>query len=198
MASGGPSDEDRPSQHRRSPGALRTTVLAALVEQPGHGYDLTNRINRRLSPGLHVDARRVYEVLEQLEKEGLACCAEEQITDAPHRGRRVFAATERGRRMHEQILSERQPVALPRMNIHALVAFSAPEHAPALLSTLETYEKDCIQTQERALQGDNNSSTWRGRMIAATRAAAAEQLAAELRWIALERREIEAYLAAAR
>src|SRR5215831_11781124 len=105
---------------RRSPGSLRTAVVAALVEQPAHGYDLTNRLNRRMGPVLQADPRRIYEVLEQLEKEGLAHSTEQHAAGAPHRPRRVFSATERGRAAYAGWLGEREPVPLARADIYAL------------------------------------------------------------------------------
>lgn len=178
----------------RNPGPLRTAVVAALVEQPAHGYDLTNRLNQRMGPVLQVDARRVYEALLQLEKEGLAISVEEEAAAAPNRRRRVFSATELALATHEAWLRERQPLPVVRTNLHALIAFSRAEHAPQLLAMLEEYELDCMEMQERTTEPEVEGGSWRSRMIAAGRAAATEQLRAELRWIALVRREIEDHL----
>jgi DNA-binding PadR family transcriptional regulator len=132
-----------------SRGSLRKVVLVALVERPAHGYDLANRLRRRMGPMLPVDNRRVYEVLEALEKEGLASSVEEQVAAAPLRHRRVYSATALGRSTHAGWLSERQPLPLPGAGIHALVAFSDPADAPQLLEKLEEYELDCMEMQER-------------------------------------------------
>lgn len=183
---------------RRTAGSLRTAVVAALVEQPAHGYDLTNRLNRRMGPVLQVDARRVYEVLEQLEKEGLACSVEEQASGSPHRRRRVFSATALAREAHAGWLEEREPVPLVRADIYALIAFSRPEQAAVLLAKLEEYELDCIEMQEGSLELDVERASWRSRMLNVTRVAVVEQLQAELRWITRVRREIEEYLVEAR
>lgn len=183
---------------RRSQGSLRTAVLAALVEQPAHGYDLTTRLNRRLGPVHNVDARRVYEVLEQLEKDGLATCSEEHAASAPHRARRVFSATDDGRDTHAGWLADRQSPPLARADIHVLVAFSGPEQAEQLLATLEEYELDCIEMLERTGALEVQHASWRSRMIGLGRAAVAEQLQAELRWITRVRREIEEYRALSR
>jgi DNA-binding PadR family transcriptional regulator len=180
---------------RRTPGSLRTAVLAALVEQPGHGYDLTMRLNRRMGPALEVDPRRVYEVLEQLEKDGLASSVGEPSALAPHRPRRVFTATALGREIHAGWMLEREPPPLVRADIYALLAFSGPEQAQQLLAKLDEYELDCIQAQERAAGMGVERASWRSRMIGATRAAVTEQLQAELRWIVRVRREIQGYLA---
>jgi DNA-binding PadR family transcriptional regulator len=182
---------------RRSPGSLRTAVMAALLERPAHGYGLTNRLNRRMGPILQADARRVYEVLEQLEKEGLATSVEEQAAAAPHRRRRVFSLTVLGRSTHSGWLRERQPVPLLSADIYALVAFSDPAEAAQLLEKLDEYELDCMEMQERPTEEDLGRASWRSRMIGVTRAAVSEQLQAELRWITRVRREIEEYLAQA-
>lgn len=180
---------------RRGAGSLRTAVVAALVEQPTHGYDLTNRLNRRMGPMLQVDSRRVYEVLEQLEKEGLAGSVEESAAGASHRRKRVFSATALGRAAHEEWFHQREPVPMVRADIYALIAFSDPEHAPLLLAKLEDYELDCMEMQERAVEAEMGRASWRSRMLNATKAAVAEQMRAELRWITRVRREIEEYLA---
>jgi DNA-binding PadR family transcriptional regulator len=177
----------------RTPGSLRTAVVAALVEQPAHGYDLTNRLNRRMGPVLQTDTRRVYEALEQLEKEGLACSVEELASGAPHRRRRVFSATELGRRTYVDWFHEREPVPLARADIYALIAFSGPEQAPQLLAKLDDYELDCMEMQESALDTDVVRASWRSRMLHMTRVAVTEQLQGELRWITRVRREIEEY-----
>jgi DNA-binding PadR family transcriptional regulator len=183
---------------RRTPGSLRTAVLAALVEQPAHGYDLTNRLNGRMGPALQADARRIYEVLDQLEKEELASSVEEQAIEAPHRRRRVFSVTALGRQVHADRLRERQPVPLVGADIYALIAFSGPEHAQRLLDMLDEYELDCMEMQEHAVEAELERGSWRSRMLNMTRAAVSEQLQAELRWITRVRREIEEHLGEAK
>jgi DNA-binding PadR family transcriptional regulator len=194
----GTVEGSEPFRRRGSAGSLRTVILAALVEQPAHGYELTNRLNRRMGPVLQTDARRVYEVLEQLEKEGLACSVEERASGAPHRPRRVFSATSLGGRTHAGWLGEREPVPLVRADIYALIAFSDPKQAPQLLAKLDEYELDCMEMQERAIEADVERASWRSRMLNVTRAAVSEQLRGELRWITRVRREIEEYLVQAR
>lgn len=150
-----------------------------------------------MGPALEVDPRRVYEVLEQLAKDGLVSSEEERTDEAPSGWRRVYTATLLGHETHMGWLREREPVPLARADIHALVAFSTPEHAPELLSKLDEYELDCIEMQERAVGTDVRPVSWRGRMLSMTRAATSEQLAAEIRWIKMTRREIEEYRAEA-
>jgi DNA-binding PadR family transcriptional regulator len=183
---------------RRTPGALRTAVLAALVEAPGHGYDLTNRLKRRLGPLLPADSRRVYEALEQLEKERLIHPSEQREALSAHRPRRVFSATPSGHELHAAWLGEREQAALTHADVYALVAFSAPEHAPLLLAKLDECEADCIELQQEIDEVELDRGSWRSRMVNVTRAAVSERLQAELRWIARVRREIEEYSSEAR
>jgi DNA-binding PadR family transcriptional regulator len=185
--------QPRERGRRRTPGSLRTAIVAALVEQPGHGYDLTNRLNRRLGPVLQADHRRVYEVLEHLEQDGLVTSEEVQVAAAPHRRRRVFQATALAQATHAAWLSEREPVPLARADIYALIAFSGPEQAPQLLAKLEDYEMDCMQMQESMEETEVQQASWRSRMLNMTRVAVMEQLQAEIRWITKLRREIEEY-----
>jgi DNA-binding PadR family transcriptional regulator len=151
-----------------------------------------------MGPAMQADVRRVYELLEQLEKEGFARSVEEQSAAAPFRRRRVFSPTERGRQMHAGWLGERQPMPLMRADIYALVAFSDPQQAQQLLRRLDEYELDCMEMQERASMPEIECATWRSRMIMVTGVAVTEHLQAELRWITRVRREIEEHLARAK
>ena len=183
---------------RRGAGSLRTAVVAALVEQPGHGYELTNRLNRRMGPVLQTDSRRVYEVLEQLEKEGLAHCVEERVTGTSHRRRRVFSATALCHKAYAAWFAEREPLPVMRADIYALVAFSDPAQAERLLAKLDDYELDCLKLRESAVETDMPRGSWRSRMLGVTRVAAIEHVQGELRWITRVRREIEEYRVQAR
>jgi DNA-binding PadR family transcriptional regulator len=183
---------------RRGGGSLRTALLAAVVEQPSHGYDLAHRLSRRMGPAMQIDVRRVYEALEQLEKEGLASSVEEATPAAPHRRRRVFCATERGRAEHLALLEQRQPVPLVRADIYAQIAFSMPEQADRLLAKLDEYELDCIEMHEQTVEPEVHNGSWHSRMIAMSRVALTEHLQAEIRWITRTRREIEEFVGRSR
>lgn len=49
----------------------RAAVLAVLVEQPGHGWDVARRASRRLGSLWSIDLKHVYDHLGRLEAEGL-------------------------------------------------------------------------------------------------------------------------------
>src|SRR5262249_33790249 len=53
------------------PGELRLALLSLLGEQPGHGYELMNRLAERAGGAYHASAGAIYPTLQQLEDEGL-------------------------------------------------------------------------------------------------------------------------------
>lgn len=71
-------------------GDIRTALLAILVEEPGHGYDLIQRLEEKTSGAWRPSPGSVYPTLQLLEDEGLVRSVERD-------GKRVFEITERGR-----------------------------------------------------------------------------------------------------
>lgn len=179
---------------QRGTTSLRTAVVAALVEEPGHGYQLAARLNMRMGPAWKVDEKRVYEVLKELEDEGMASSVEERSPDGS-RLRRVYTATALAEQERARWMDEPQSVPLVRADIHARMAFSRPEEAPRLLKGLDEYEMDCMEMLERYTEADFRPAAWRGRVLNLMRVAAREQLQAEIRWIMRARREIKEFLA---
>ncbi len=187
------TNKARKSSNRRT--TLKTAVLAALIDQPGHGYDLTARLNMRMGPSWNVDPRRVYEVLVEFEKDGLARSVEERHPGTPSGWRRVYHASALAEVVREEWMAGRQRVSLGRPDIRTWIAFGRPQDAAQLLVRLDAYELDCMEMLEHAEEPDVQPASWHGRVINMMRGATAEQLQAELRSITRERREIEEYLA---
>lgn len=75
---------------RRRRGDVRGLILAALLDGPGHGYELMARLEEKSSGAWRPSAGSVYPTLQQLEDEGL-------IRGADAEGRRVFELTDAGR-----------------------------------------------------------------------------------------------------
>jgi DNA-binding PadR family transcriptional regulator len=76
---------------------VQDVVLALLVKEPSHGYDLRRRLRAALGPlGATLNAAQIYVTLTRLEKAGLVVLERE---DEPERGprRKVFALTAAGR-----------------------------------------------------------------------------------------------------
>ena len=71
-------------------GDIRTAILAVLVDDPGHGYDIMSRLEEKSGGVWRPSAGSVYPTLQQLEDEGL-------VTSADADGKRVFTITDEGR-----------------------------------------------------------------------------------------------------
>ena len=71
-------------------GDIRTAVLAILTEEPGHGYDVIQRLEEKTDGAWRPSPGSVYPTLQLLEDEGLVRSVERD-------GKRVFEITEPGR-----------------------------------------------------------------------------------------------------
>ena len=103
-------------------GDIRTAVLAVLSEEPGHGYDVMQRLEDKTDGSWRPSPGSVYPMLQLLADEGLARSVERdgkrvyELTDA---GRAETATADRGRRRHtvgsgEPVRRELRPVARQR------------------------------------------------------------------------------------
>jgi DNA-binding PadR family transcriptional regulator len=71
-------------------GDIRTAVLAVLVEEAGHGYDVMQRLEGKSEGAWRPSPGSVYPTLQLLEDEGLVRSTERD-------GKRVFEVTEAGK-----------------------------------------------------------------------------------------------------
>ncbi len=71
-------------------GDIRTAVLAVLAEEPGHGYDVIQRLEEKTSGAWRPSPGSVYPTLQLLEDEGLTRSVERD-------GKRVYEITDKGR-----------------------------------------------------------------------------------------------------
>ncbi len=118
---GGEGWEGRRRGGRMRRGDIRTAVLAILAEEPGHGYDVIQRLEEKTAGAWRPSPGSVYPTLQLLEDEGLVRSVERdgkrvyEITDA---GREEATPTDRGGRRHAvgDRRSQRRPACgeLPR------------------------------------------------------------------------------------
>jgi DNA-binding PadR family transcriptional regulator len=71
-------------------GDIRTALLAILVEEPGHGYDVIQRLEEKTAGAWRPSPGSVYPTLQLLEDEGL-------VRSAEHDAKRVYEITDEGR-----------------------------------------------------------------------------------------------------
>ncbi|MGD9798491.1 MAG: PadR family transcriptional regulator [Acidimicrobiia bacterium] len=81
-------------------GAIRTGLLAFLLERPGHGYEAMQYLEDKANGTWRPSAGSIYPALQQLEDEGLVRSKERD-------GRRIFELTAAGRRQAKARIEER-------------------------------------------------------------------------------------------
>ncbi len=84
---GGPGG---PRRGRMRRGDIRTAVLAILSEEPGHGYEIIQRLEEKSAGAWRPSPGSVYPMLQLLEDEGL-------VRSTERVGKRVFEITDAGR-----------------------------------------------------------------------------------------------------
>lgn len=94
----------RGGRGRMRRGDIRTAILAALTESPGHGYDVISRLQEKSGGMWRPSAGSVYPTLQQLEDEGLVTVAETPQSGGG--GKRVYTVTEEGAAEAERRIEE--------------------------------------------------------------------------------------------
>jgi DNA-binding PadR family transcriptional regulator len=177
----------------RSP--LKAAVLAVLLlEGPTYGYDVAQRINRRMGASWHVQAKHIYKLLEQLEKAGLAWHEDRPINVHPYTQRYYHASDEAAEARREWLVTP-PAASILRADIHTRLAFCTEEEIPELLRALNEYRIDLIEEVEENAETETPRVSWLGTVMSLYRSAVDKRLKAELEWVAEACRALEEALA---
>jgi DNA-binding PadR family transcriptional regulator len=176
----------------RGSSPLKGALLGLLVQHPGHGYDLSLRLHRRLGPAWQIEAKGLYPMLQQLERAGLVS-SEKVACDGPTRGRVIYSPTERAGQALTEWMRTGPSTEPLRVELHAKLAVARREDAPLLLCALDGYEQDCLKLLSASAERFPQAGSLTALAMNLTRAAALMRLRSELEWIALARREIAAF-----
>jgi DNA-binding PadR family transcriptional regulator len=191
-----------PTLSARSP--LPAAALAAVLESPGHGYEIASRLRWHLGPSWHIYAKHLYRVLGSLERKGLVWSEEvpakggRNAKRSSERDTRVYYPTPAAIEAWERWNQVPARLSLVRADVHVRLVFSKPEEAPQLLEMLEQYEQDLLEALEANDTYDVSPVTWQGRMIGNARTSVENRLNGEIASIRAARRDIEEYLAEGR
>jgi DNA-binding PadR family transcriptional regulator len=125
--------------------STRHIVLGLLVERPGYGYDLQQRIDARLE-FLGLSESAVYKILERLEAEGWIEEAGERRIGATRRGapRVMYRATSLGRERFKAWLAAPCERPLMRDELQAKLKVAEPRDLPDLLAVAEAQGHECL------------------------------------------------------
>jgi DNA-binding PadR family transcriptional regulator len=169
--------------------SMRGVLLGLVLERPGHGGDLANRMLVRLGETWRVDTNDAYRLLEQLEREELLVSREERKGN----GRRTMIVyhptpkTSQALTLWMETLLPREPV---RFGLHAKLAVARPEDAPRLLNALRDYEQKCLALAQLVTPNGGAQRSWSALYMDCTREAVYTQLRAEIDWAAAARDRI--------
>jgi DNA-binding PadR family transcriptional regulator len=173
--------------------SLRAGLLAIVLERPGHGYELANRLADRLGGAWFVVRKDIYRLLESLESEGLVSLREEKESGR-RRARLVYhptALTEGALVAWMETLIPKEPM---RASIRAKVAVARERDARTLLLALRGYERECLM-QLQLVPAAPTVPSWRGLLVDCAREAVDMQLRCEVEWARRTRQRIEERLA---
>lgn len=173
---------------------LRGALLGLLLERPGHGGDLANRLAARLGQTWRVDTNDVYRLLEQLERTGLAVSREEPRRRGSRRTHLVYyptAETPHALTLWMETLLPREPV---RLGLQAKLSVARPQDASRLLVALRAYERECLLLARLVTPSEGEARSWAGLCMDCTREAVYAQLQTEVDWAARTRRRINEFL----
>lgn len=174
---------------------LRGVLLGLLLERPGHGYDLANRLIARLGETWRFDLKDVYRLLDKLEDEGLVSSQEEPRRNNERRTRLAYHPTEQASSALEcwmETLTPREPV---RLGLYAKLAVARPQDVPRLLLALREYERECSELAQLVRPSDGEVRSWAALRMDCTRDATYTMLRTEIAWAARTRQRIEEYAA---
>jgi DNA-binding PadR family transcriptional regulator len=175
---------------------LRGATLSLIVERPGHGYELTHRLNRRLGPTWQVDPKQVYPILDDLARAGLVTPVDEPNPDRPRQPRVVYHPTDRApQALRRWMQSELETVPL-RPDVIARIASATPGDAEELLRVLDDYEAELLRLLEANDEADASVRTWRSLLLALARGHTDSYLQGEFQWVVVSRRRIREFMAA--
>jgi DNA-binding PadR family transcriptional regulator len=125
--------------------STRHVVLGLLVERPGYGYDLQQRIDARLG-FLGLSESAVYKILERLEAEGWIEETGQRRLGATRRGapRVMYRATTTGRERFKAWMAAPCERAVLRDELQAKLNVAEPEDVPELLAIAEAQSEACL------------------------------------------------------
>lgn len=188
------AQEQRQADWNRGPSPFKGAVLGLVLEKPGHGYELANRLNHRLGPGWAITAADIYPVLTRLEKAelirsvyGLRAPGQRQTKVVYHPT--AAAAGEFDRWM--QAPSAQPPL---RNELMAKISVARSEDLPRVLVLLDDAERELLELLERSEDElPLPSGSWQGLVVDIERYHTLAHWKAELHAIVRARERIRTY-----
>jgi DNA-binding PadR family transcriptional regulator len=175
---------------------LRVATLALIVERPGHGYELTSRLNRRLGPTWQIEPKLIYSILDDFARSKLVVAVDEPSPDRPRQTRTVYHPTDTAPETLRYWMQTEVEIGPVRPDVIARFSAARPSDAEELLRVLDEYEGELLRLLEANDDADPPVRSWRGLLLAIARSHTDSYLQGEFQWLVVARRRIREFMAA--
>lgn len=163
-------------------------LLALLLEQPGHSYELASRLTRRVGPAWKLDHNDAGRVLQRAEVLGLAT-SKWGDSKRSRRSVEVYEPTPLTGRAVEYWIGSPLVGDPYRFEMWTRIVVSGPEHADALLAALGVCERRVFGLL-REYSKPFPTETWAALEMEVVRKGVTMRLQADAQWIAQTRKLI--------
>lgn len=174
---------------------MRGALLGLVLERPGHGGELANRLVTRLGDTWRIDANDVYRLLKELEAEGLVSAREEHRRDKRLGTQVVYHPTGRTSAALTRWVETLLPREPFRLGLHAKLAVAREQDLPGLRIALNQYKRECLLLAQMMCPGDGEPASWLALFMDCTRDGIHRMLQSEVDWATRTLRRIEEYAA---
>lgn len=179
-------------------GTLRGALLGVLLERPGHGYDLANRLSIRLGETWQIDRVTVYRQLEMLAGQGLARGVQGRRSGEDGRPLIVYHPTEETAGAFTAWMDQLLPRKPVRLDLQAKLAVARTEDVPRLLAAICEHERECLELAALVAPSAGEPTCLAGVFLECTRDSAHAMLETEIAWAKRTRRRINEYVSGSR
>lgn len=169
---------------------IPAAVLAAVIEKPGHGWDVASRASRRIGSWWPFDRKNIYTYLDRLEEQGLI---RSQKEPAGQKGEPldVYYPTEKGEEARREWLTMPLKQDVAPSDLDVLLLFSNKEDIPDLLERFDERQEQILEEIETAETGETPNVSYLALVINAQRSSVGRRLRAEMEWLEDTRRKLE-------
>jgi len=179
-------------------GTLRGALLGVLLQRPGHGYELANRLISRLGATWQIDRVTVYRQLETLAQQGLARGVQGTRSDEDGRPLIVYHPTEETAPALTAWMEKLLPRKPVRLDLQAKLAVARDEDVPRVLAALWEHERECLALAKLVAPSAGEPTCLAGVFLECTRDSVLGAFEEEIAWTRRARRRINEYVSGQR
>jgi DNA-binding PadR family transcriptional regulator len=170
--------------------SARHAVLGLVIEQPGYGYQLAQRLEERCG-AWGWERTGVYSALDQLVREENVRSARDKGSGATGRAapRAIYEATPKGRDFFRDWIFEYSGLSPVRQELDLKILFSGAEFLPRLIDQTWSQEQKCIDDLRALTSGvqargaSRGMPTWSEAALVLQRDAEIKLLQMRIEWL---------------